>query len=349
MITYNENPIVKSGHLLFRSCPPFGEAWVHAQGPVRPGETHFFHTRNSMLLLFSIQSTGMVERIAAIIIPIFIVILIGFLYGRKHAPDMDAANRINMDLFTPFLILSVFASRRPVLLDYLPLTLGALLLILLSGAAALIFARIAGYRWKTFVPPMMFRNTGNMGLPLFLFTFGEAAMPGAIIFLIVVNILHFTLGLLMVNPKAHLLSVLRNPVILASIAGLLIAATGVVLPPWLLRPLDLLGSIAVPLMLFSLGVRLVQLDLKGWSFGLVGAFASPVIGLLFAFPLSRLIPLPGNQPEMLILFGALPPAVLNYLFAERYHQEPEKVASLVLFSNAASLLILPLLLAFVLR
>jgi predicted permease len=52
---------------------------------------------------------------------------------------------------------------------------------------------------------------------------------------------------------------------------------------------------------------------------------------------------------MLIVFGALPPAVLNYIFAERYHQEPEKVASIVLIGNMASLLIIPLILAWVLK
>jgi hypothetical protein len=48
---------------------------------------------------------------------------------------------------------------------------------------------------------------------------------------------------------------------------------------------------------------------------------------------------------MLVLFGALPPAVLNYIFAERYRQEPERVASIVLIGNSASLAIIPLTLA----
>jgi hypothetical protein len=51
---------------------------------------------------------------------------------------------------------------------------------------------------------------------------------------------------------------------------------------------------------------------------------------------------------MLVLFGALPPAVLNYIFAERYRQEPERVASIVLIGNSASLAIIPLTLAWVL-
>jgi predicted permease len=52
---------------------------------------------------------------------------------------------------------------------------------------------------------------------------------------------------------------------------------------------------------------------------------------------------------MLLVFGALPPAVLNFLFAERYRQEPERVASIVLIGNLAALIFLPLALALVLK
>lgn len=155
----------------------------------------------------------MVERIAGIVVPIFLVVLVGFLYGRKHAPNMEAANRINIDVFTPFLILSVFASRPVDLGDYAPLALGAILVTLLPGIGAYYLARAIGVSWKTFVPPMMFRNSGNTGLPLMLFTFGEAFMPAAVILFIVENTLHFTVGAWLLNPRTHLLHVLKNPMI----------------------------------------------------------------------------------------------------------------------------------------
>lgn len=290
----------------------------------------------------------MLERIAGIVVPIFLVVLVGFLYGRRHAPDMEAANRINMDVFTPFLILSVFASRPLNLGDYMPLAIGGILVTLVPGLGALALARVLKVQWKTFVPPMMFRNSGNMGLPLFLFTFGEAYMPAAVILFIVENTLHFTVGMWLLNPRTHLLLVLRNPMILAAVGGLVIAGTGLALPDWLVRSLQLLGDIAVPLMLFALGVRLVRLDLTGWRIGLVSAVAAPVLGLIVVWPLVLVLDLSPVQQGMLILFAALPPAVLNFLVAERYNQEPDQVAAMVLFSNAASILVIPLVLALVL-
>jgi len=53
------------------------------------------------------------------------------------------------------------------------------------------------------------------------------------------------------------------------------------------------------------------------------------------------------QQQALILFSVLPPAVLNFLLAERYQQEPQRVAAIVLIGNLASLIIVPTVLFFV--
>ena len=67
--------------------------------------------------------------------------------------------------------------------------------------------------------------------------------------------------------------------------------------------------------------------------------------MLFRSVLVMLVPLPERERALLLVFGALPPAVLNYMFAERYNQEPEKVASMVLLGNLMAVIFLPLALA----
>ena len=74
----------------------------------------------------------------------------------------------------------------------------------------------------------------------------------------------------------------------------------------------------------------------------------PLAGMLIAAGVVQLLGLQGREAAMLIVFGALPPAVLNFLFAERYQQEPQRVASIVLIGNIAALIFLPLALALVL-
>ena len=107
----------------------------------------------------------------------------------------------------------------------------------------------------------------------------------------------------------------------------------------------MLGGVCIPLMLFALGVRLLEIDFSDWRTGLLGALLCPLSGLVIALPLMWLLPLNPLQTATLLVFAALPPAVLNYLVAEQYKLAPHKVASLVLIGNLGSLIVMPLTLA----
>jgi hypothetical protein len=289
-----------------------------------------------------------IERILTIVLPLFAVVAVGFLYARRHRPDMGAATALNMDVFVPALVFSALASKDAELGTQGPLALAGLLLVLGSGLLAWPIARAAGVAARTFVPPMMFVNSGNMGIPLLVLAFGERAMAAAVVLFLIENFLHFSLGTRMLDRRAHLLGVLRTPVMLACLGGLAINFSGLDLPPVVTQPVDLLGQVAIPLMLFTLGVRLIEVDLSDWRVGLLGSLARPVVGVALAWVIAASLRLPSDQAQILIVFGALPPAVLNYVFAERYGQEPERVASIVLLGNAAALVTLPVVLLWVL-
>jgi len=291
---------------------------------------------------------SLLERIFQVVFPLLAIVSVGYFYARRIHTDMSVANRINMDVFLPALILSVMADKSFELELYRSLALGALMVVLGSGLLLLPLCRLIGIHPKTFLPPMMFNNSGNLGIPLAVLAFGEDALPAAVVLFLVENTLHFTVGMYMLNPRINPVSLLRIPMILAAIAGLGISSAGWVLPGVLKTFIDMLGQIAIPLMLFSLGVRMLSIDLSNWRSGLLGAILCPASGLLLALAMQPLLQLDETQYHYLLLFGALPPALLNYLVAERYNQEPQQVASIVLLSNMASLLIIPLVLAFIL-
>jgi len=289
----------------------------------------------------------MFQQIAIIVFPIFAIVLAGYLYGRRHAPDMNAANKINIDIFIPALIFDVLSGKEFQLTEYSEMALVAALVVLGSGLLAWPVARFFGFQVKTFVPPMMFSNSGNMGLPLALFAFGDEALPAAVVLFIVENTLHFTVGFRMIDPKASLALLFRIPMIWATILGLLASIFKLPVPELIAVPINMVGQVAIPLMLFSLGVRLITIDFRDWKIGVIGALVCPITGLLLAWPLARLFGLEGQQFAMLMVFGALPPAVLNFMLAERYQQEPQQVASLVMLGNLASFLFIPLTLLYV--
>ncbi len=290
----------------------------------------------------------MVARIFSIVAPIIFVILVGYLYARFKKPNMEAANTTNIDVFVPFLILAVFAGQQINIAEYKNLLFIVAMITLIPGLLSGLLFKLLKVQWKTLAPPMMFKNSGNLGIPLLLLTFGEDALPAILMMFIVENTLHFSVGIWILRPKDHLLGFLKQPMMLATFAGLGISLLHLQLPQWLVTGFALLGDIAVPLMLFALGVRLVDLDFHGWRLGVMGAILSPLLGLIAAAPFLLSIPLPDTQMKMAWIFAALPPAVLNYLVAERYQQEPDKVASIVMFANAGSIFIIPAILFLIL-
>lgn len=290
----------------------------------------------------------MAVRITAILFPLIAIVAAGYFYGRRHRPQMAVANRLNMDVFVPALVFAAMAGKSIHLADYAPLALAALLLLACCGLLAWAVARLLNVPAKTLAPPMMFNNSGNIGLPLAVLAWGEAALPAAVILFMVENTLHFSLGQRLLDPATRLLTLWRVPVVAAALAGLLVALTG--LPIWspAVTTIRMLGEVSVPLLLFALGVRLTDVALGDWRLPVAAALLRPLAGMALAAGLVELIGLTGRDAAMLIVFGALPPAVLNFLFAERYQQEPQRVASIVLIGNLAALVTLPLALAWVL-
>jgi predicted permease len=196
---------------------------------------------------------------------------------------------------------------------------------------------------------MMFVNAGNMGLPLMVLAFGEAALPAAVVLFFVENTLHYVLGTWLLDHHARLWNLWRVPVILAALAGAAVSLAGIEVWPPLYMAIKLLGDVSIPLLLFSLGVRLATSTLADLRIGLIGAAACPLMGMALAWPVAQALALAPADASMLLLFGALPPAVLNFVFAERYRQEPAKVASIVLIGNLGALLFVPLALLLVLK
>lgn len=277
-----------------------------------------------------------------ILLPVFLIIGAGSAYAFKLKPDIDWINKINMDVFVPALIFSVLAGSPFNIADYLNLVLAIIGIVIGSGLLAWPIARWLKISPKVFVPPMMFSNTGNMGIPLIVLAFGEAALPAAVTIFVTVNFMHFTLGLYLVNSQTSFTSLFKVPIVQASLLGIAFSLLDWVLPQALAIPLDMLGKISIPLMLFALGVRLLEVDFSSIKLGLIGAVLCPLSGVGLAYLLAPSVNLPAEHWGPLLIFAALPPAVLNFMLAEKFQLEPKTVASLVLIGNFASLFFMPL-------
>ena len=290
----------------------------------------------------------MLIRIVEILFPLFAITALGYVVGRRMKPDLAHANKLNMDVFVPALVFAALANKAFDISAFLPLVIAVSLVVVGSGLAAWALARALGMQPKTLVPPIMFNNCGNLGLPLAVLTFGDTALAPMVVMFMVSNLVHFSFGAWLLDHRVRLLTVWKVPSVLATFLGLSVSLSQFEVWPPLLIAIRMLGEISIPLMLFGLGVRLADSRISAVGIGVFGALARPLIGLALAWAVLQLVELPAREQALLLVFGALPPAVLNFMFAERYQQEPGKVASMVLIGNLAAVIFLPLALALVL-
>jgi len=283
----------------------------------------------------------MIERLLGIILPVFSIILLGYLYARRVKPDMAMVNRISMEVLAPALVFSALASKDFDIAANKLLMLGSVGVVLGSGLLAWPYARLLHTDPRTFVPPMMFNNCGNMGLPLAVLAYGTAGFAPMVALFTISNLLHFTLGVWIVDHHARFGKLLRNPIVIATILGFAFAVIHPPIPEWLAVAIKLVGDALIPMMLLSLGVRLYEVRWDDWRLGIVGGLVCPLTGLAIAALLAPWLGLDRMQQGLLILFGCLPPAVLNFMVAEQFRQEPAKVASIVVIGNILSIVFVP--------
>lgn len=287
-------------------------------------------------------------RIISIVLPVFAIALVGWAYARRRTVDMTSANETNMDIFVPALVFSALADRSFDLAGHEVFAIGALLMIVGSGLIAWLVARTSGIATKVLVPPAMFNNCGNLGLPLAALAFGKEGLAAAVVMFMVSNLVHFSFGNWFLDHHAKWWNAWRYPVILAALAGLAMSFAGLTVWEPLRIGIKMLGDVSIPLALFALGVRIAHSRVTAFRIGVVGTLVRLLSGLLLTWLLAWLLGLEGQQKAILIIFGVLPPAMINYVFAEKYGQGPDEVAAIVLIGNIAAVLVIPVVLALVL-
>ncbi|ANG65244.1 transporter [Marinobacterium aestuarii] len=288
----------------------------------------------------------MIGRVFLTVCPLVVIVAAGYLYGRKREPDTGFANRVNMDIFTPALIFDVLAVREFELGLYQGLALAGALVVL--GSALTAYPVLKGLRLdcRNLLPSMMFNNSGNLGIPLAVLAFGEPALPAAVILWVVEMSLHMTLGVYMLDRRFSLARFIRTPMILAAMLGIGFSYFELAIPEALGTAVSMLGQVSIPLMLVTLGIRMATVRVDDWGQGLVGGILCPLSGLVVALLINIAFPLPAQQLPLLILFSVLPPALMNYMLAERYNQAPQRVASVVIVGNLVGLVVIPCTLLF---
>ena len=284
----------------------------------------------------------MFAKIATITLPIFVLAWVGFVYSRKVKPDLAGANKLVVDIALPALIFVSLSSKSFDPISALSFTAASVALIVLSGLVAWPFVGFSGASKQAFLPCVMFTNVGPVGIPLIALAYGPEGVAPAVVLLVLSNLLHFTLGAGVMSGKVDWRMVYANPLVWATVLGVASSQLQVELPVWLNTSLTMLGSILVPMMLLSLGARLATSQVQDAKVGAQSSVLILACRLVAVYAILWMVPMQGVERGALIFFACLPPAVFNFMLADKFQVEPNRVASTVIVGHFMSLAFLPL-------
>jgi malate permease and related proteins len=175
-----------------------------------------------------------------------------------------------------------------------------------------------------------------------LFAFGQAGMQRATLIFVILTLLQYSLGIYILNRRGNWTEFFRLPLIYAAISALLINLAQMRIPEILLQPVTMLGQSTIPIMLISLGYRLHEVKSLQWGHALGGALVRILGGFAAANLAVNLIGAEGVNRQVLLLYGALPSAVVNFVLTEKYRQDPRLAASIVVISTFISIFTIPI-------
>lgn len=288
----------------------------------------------------------MLAELIAVMAPVVAGAGLGFIWIRRGLEYPVAfVTRLVFNIGTPALVIASLSGAEIDASSFGRTMLATALVLTTMGILSFALARLLRRDWRVLLAPTMYPNTGNMGLPVVLYAFGEAGFAYGITVMVTVSLFQFTIGTMLASRGNPLKSLVKTPTVYAILIAMALLLTDTELPLWLDNSVDLISGFTVPLMLITLGVSLASIQVRslrsGISFSLIRIPAA--VGV--AWVIGHWLALPAMALAVLVLQMSMPVAVFNYLFAQKAQREPAYVASLVFCSTLLSLIYLPILLA----
>jgi hypothetical protein len=288
------------------------------------------------------------------ILPVFIVIGLGYIFARRNHSELRTATRLTFFVLSPCLVFVSLIESDMSGGETAQIFLFVALMVLVMGALAWVIGRamrLTRSQLIGFLLAAMFVNAGNYGLGVTKLAFGEAAESRAVIYFVSSSILIYTLGTLIASGfKGGWLGALKHlltlPQVYALIAVFVIRAIGWQVPTPIMEALDLPARATIPVMILLLGMQLANASVgEYWKAAGVGTVLRLVIAPFIAVGFAALLNLIGPARQAGILEASMPTAVVSTLIANEYEAEPHLVTGTVLLSTLLSPISLSIIIA----
>jgi len=279
------------------------------------------------------------------ILPIFLIALVGFILARTLALDVRMLSRVTFNALAPCLVFNLIVTSRLGAGELGRIILFTVLLVTALGVVARVAAipfRLSRPDLAAFLIVVMFSNAGNYGLSVVLFAFGQDVLARAVVYFVTSALMMYSLGVVIASSGRRSVGeaargLLKVPTMWALVAAVVVLYTGVTVPVGLSRPVELLGSAAIPAMLLVLGM---QLERGAWpdrpGVVVMASVLALIVAPLLGFLLVHVLGLTGAARQAVIVESAMPSAVITTILALEFDVAPSFVTAVVVVTTVAS-------------
>ena len=281
---------------------------------------------------------GNFAQLFPIIIPIIIIIFVGYIWNKigNNLNQTEITNIITW-IGAPCLIFNTLIKLESSVFLLKDMILSAIFMVLSMFLFSYILLKLINFPIRTFINPMSFSNSGNLGMTISLFAYGSLGLELAVIVFMITSILHFTLGVSIWSGNWSTRFLIKTPVIYAVFLALSINFFSIELPKSLSNTTSVLAGITIPLLLFTMGISLNKISYKLDYKIIILIILRIFMAFTMAYLIIYLLNIDGIAKNIILLQAFLPAPIFTYLFASQYNVQPDKVANYLMTSTIISL------------
>ena len=291
-------------------------------------------------------------KLFEVLFPVFFIVGIGVFLGKKN-PNFDTSfiTTYSGNFGTPALVIFALTAGGVTFDIFKEFFFYAIILLTAFGIVGLIFLIIMKKDYIRELPTFILPNTGNMGIPICLFAYGEMGMGIAAAISSLVVLLHFTLNIFLAKRAFDFHTIFKSPSFYAIIFTVLLLYFEYPVPQFVMNTVMLLAYGMIVMILMSLGVALTQMKVFSFKDALITSTGRVIIGPIIGFIVIKIFDLSGIAAGVVLLQSSMPSAILCYLVASMYSPKEivDNISSTIVISTLMSLITIPIVLFFALK
>ena len=284
-------------------------------------------------------------KLFEVIFPVFFIVAIGYFIGKKH-PNLDTSFITNFaaNFGTPSLVIFALTSTGITFAFFAEYFIYSLIMLTCFGIVGLIFLILMKKDYIRELPPFFLPNTGNMGIPICLFAYGQLGMGVAAAISSLVVALHFTLNIFLANKKFEFDVIIKSPAFYAILIAVCILYFQIETPKFVINTVMLLAYTMIVLILMSLGIGLTQMKVFSFGSSIITSIGRVIVGPIIGFIIIKIFNLSGFAAGVLLIQSSMPSAILCYLIASMYSPKEivDNISSMIVVSTLMSLVTVPI-------